>query len=129
MEIRKTIYYIDCEWMTDGGIYGDMGYSICDAAETRTESLEECREMAEYGIKCDKDNGSYGEDLFDEFPIYSIVKAVAYDECEDADDFSLSLAVLEEQETIAVYPACDESLGYTEKLRKYYGDEVELHYV
>lgn len=106
--VTKHIAYVDRDWghVEDHSVHGDMGYSICDCADTRTEEIDELKENCrDYALG---DGAVDGDDVFDNetghFAIYEIVEADI--ELDEDDSYLWSGDVIDGTKKIVEVYAC-----------------------
>lgn len=125
MLVKK--YFIDVEHYSkeDNRIIGDMGFTFCDMAETMTDTLEEAKAAALFGIN--ESLSAYTETDNDIFIVYEYTFDT--DKFRDDDeDFSLySDAIVNKKVVYAVSSPLDkETFAKLQKIFKYCLDIVCL---
>lgn len=126
----KKIAYVDRMWghCEDKSIGGDMGFSICDCADSRDEDVEKvldgCRDYA-LGDGAVEGDDTYQDDS-GTFAIYEVYKADL--DLEDDDD-PLWSGIIVEDELIEVFVcATKEVAGWIEEEEKNRYENVKINY-
>lgn len=134
MEINKTLFWIDREWFDkeENCIVGDMGFTLCDTAETRTENYERLREeilefagMDMYQMGLDDKKIREEESV----AIYLIIENEFFDEIDEEEDWSNSCAIEGDMDSrkyrfVAIYESEEEAtrLGIVSQVKEWYPD-------
>lgn len=129
--VTKHIAYVDLDiaHVEDHSIHGDMGYSICDCADTRSEDIEGTKKgCMEYALG---DDAVEGDDVFDEetgrFTIYEVVEADI--ELEEEDDYLWMGDIIDgTREIVAVYACATEEVAGWIKEESYYKNVKEFKF-
>lgn len=119
MKVRKTLYWVDRIWYDaeDNRIVGDMGFSFCDADNTRTDKLAGFDNTPLYADEMVISGEShYANKEGDDIEIYEVYKGIFEDEVEEGDEFCDWSAELTDEvyEVVKTFAIC--SKEYADKV-------------
>lgn len=105
--MEKTLYFVDRVFFDreDNRIVGDMGFTFCDMAETRTDNLAELRDSITSAENIADDMAMMEEDGEEDVAIYLLQSNTFVDDVDDEEDwdnFCANEMVGKERETILV---------------------------